>query len=151
MYTVSPEIRRAPAPYHSPGSCIDATTNDTIHQQVGLDLCVQAKNTTRIYLTCETTRGVPKPNITWHLNHQSINSSQDGFSVFENGTLIIEGPLVPMEATVTGQGDHSGLYTCVAVNIAGITNASSYVLPFGGKSFLTFSFVVNLAIPKLHE
>ena len=49
---------------------------------------------------------------------------------------MIEGPLVPIEATVTGRVDHSGLYTCVAVNIAGITNASSYILPFGGKWFI---------------
>lgn len=44
----------------------------------------------------------------------------------------MKGPLVPIEAKIRHQFDYSGLYTCVAVNIAGITNSSTYILPFGG-------------------
>ena len=53
--------------------------------------------------------------------------------MFDNGTLLIESLLLPIEAKVTGRMDLSGVYTCVALNIAGITNVSSYVLPLGSK------------------
>ncbi len=135
---VSPEIERAPPPYHSPGSCKDATKNDTVHQQVGLDVCVQAKNTTQIYMSCDIAKGVPKPNITWYKDHQKISSRNTNLTFFENGTILIEGPLVPIEAKVSHQVDYSGLYTCVVVNIAGITNSSSYILPFGGTFYFFY-------------
>lgn len=125
-------IKRAPPPYHSPGSCKDATKNDTVYQQVGADLCVQAKNTTMIYISCDIAEGVPRPNVTWYKDHEKISASNSNFTAFENETLLIKGPLVPIEARIRQQVDYSGLYTCVAVNIAGITNSSSYILPFGG-------------------
>ncbi len=83
------------------------------------------------------------PNITWYKDHEKISTSNTNFTVYENGTLLIEGPRVPIEAKLRQQVDYSGLYTCVAVNIAGITNSSSYILPFGGTlcTLLLLAFI----------
>lgn len=143
LFSESPEIRKAPPPYHSPGSCKDATKNNTVHQQVGLDLCVQAKNITKIYVSCEISRGTPEPNITWLKDHKSIETDNRDYTLFENGTLLIKGLLVPIEARVQNLTDYSGLYTCVAVNIAGIANVSSYILPLGGE--LCFDSIMHHA------
>ena len=62
-----------------------------------------------------------------------LNSSLDDFTVYSNGTLLIENLRTNVDSAISDQLDLSGLYTCVATNIAGSTNASSYVIPFGSK------------------
>lgn len=131
LFTVSPKIS-PPLTRHGPGSCKDLRNNQTTYEQVGADLCTQAGNTTQLYLTCETSQGVPTPNITWFLNHVIVNYSTDDFTLFENGTLLVNGLLLSVETKVKGRKDLTGLYTCMAVNIAGVSKVSSYVLPFGG-------------------
>ena len=38
-----------------------------------------------------------------------------------------------MDAAIAGVADVVGVYSCLAVNIAGAANASSYIVPFGGE------------------
>lgn len=88
----------------------------------------------KLYIHCEIAGGFPPPIITWLKDGMRLNlSNGTDFEMFPNGTLFTENIFLPIEALSKEVADTSGVYTCLAQNLAGADNASSYVVPFGGK------------------
>lgn len=71
---------------------------------------------TPIKIVCSAT-GSPKPRITWMKNGKALDQSDDRYSIFENGTLLI----------AQASPEDQGKYTCIAKNKEGQDNASSTV------------------------
>ena len=135
MYAVVPKIAKPLSSPPLPGSCLDKTsTNLTIHEQVGIDVCINAGPGARLVLGCELERGDPKPIITWLIDNVPVSEVNGSYSQQLDGTLLVEDILLPGDAVSTYRWDISGLYTCIAENIAGSSRASSYVFPFGSKT-----------------
>jgi hemicentin len=67
--------------------------------------------------------GTPKPTIKWLRNGRELTGKEPGFSILENGTLLV----------ITSVTLHdNGEYICVAVNEAGTTE-KKYNLKVHGK------------------
>ena len=133
------------------GSCLDVISNVTSHEQAGVDLCVKAGRDTQLFLGCKLKRGNPEPIITWLLDGTPISEINGSYTQLSDGTLLIEDILLPGDVLSSGGWDISGLYTCVAVNIAGTAHASSYVFPFGGKQPIYRSPVMILIMYYIHD
>ena len=147
-----PVIAEPPSPHvQAPGNCKDVTNTTIASEQVGLDLCVQAGPDAQLYLNCITETGTPAPTFSWFKDGVEINSSSDGYTIFPNGTLLMGNILLPVDAAIAGVPDVTGLYTCVAVNLAGSTdaNATSYVVPFGSELYdMSLYIMCNILPPK---
>lgn len=131
---------------NSPGNCIDLTTQHQASQQVGSELCVRTGPGTSLYLHCDVSEGVPKPDVKWLKDGQSLAQALDGYQylVFTSGVLLIENLTLPIEASQLGKGSMEGNYTCVATNIAGMATASSYVVLFGSEFMFIFSHTCSV-------
>ncbi len=128
-----PKIARPLSPPPLPGSCLDRISNATTHEQVGIDLCIKAGPGTQLILGCELERGDPQPIITWLIDNVPFNEVNGSYTQQVDGTLSVEDILLLGDAVSSHRWDVSGLYTCVAENIAGSARASSYIFPFGSK------------------
>lgn len=115
------------------GSCLDRTSNATTHEQVGIDLCVKAGPGSQLTLSCELERGDPKPIITWLIDSIPVSEANGSYIQQLDGSLLMEDILLLGDEVSAHRWDISGLYTCIAENIAGSARASSYIFPFGSK------------------
>jgi hypothetical protein len=84
---------------------ITSEDGNPVSVNVGND--VKAITNSKISINCPVS-GTPKPVITWRKNGFELVESE-GYSILENGTLVIE------KAKVKDKGQ----YTCVAKNMAG--------------------------------
>lgn len=137
-----PKIATPPTPPPLPGSCLDRTSVARTYEQVGIDLCVKAGPGAQLVLGCELERGDPKPIITWLIDDVPINEVNGSYTQQPDGTLSVEDILLPGDAVSSHQWDASGLYTCIAENIAGSARTSSYIFPFGSKKYYTDKYCV---------
>ena len=111
----------------SPGNCLDLTHEYTASQQVGLELCVRAGAT--LTLRCEVVEGRPDPEVKWLKDGEELAAALDGG--YSEGQFNLTLTL-PSEASHVGKRQMEGNYTCIAINVAGMVSASSYVTLFGG-------------------
>ena len=51
---------------------------------------------------------------------------------------------LPSDASISSKQEIEGNYSCVAINEAGITTASTYVTMFGGKYLNQQTFLVDV-------
>ena len=107
--------------------------NKPVSATIGSDVTTIAE--AKVVLTCVAT-GIPEPSISWMRGQQQL-SSHDGIILARNNTSLT------LISVTTGD---TGLYTCVAANIAG-TSTEELSLTVTGWS--NFSNLLVFSTPNL--
>lgn len=121
---------------------MDLTRHNAATNRIGEDVCTKAAPNNTLTLVCELTQGVPTPHIQWLKNGETLpngvilSNSSDTWS--SNITLKL-----PINASTSSKQQIEGNYSCVVINRAGLTTASSYVTIFGGNTLKYLPLIVE--------
>ena len=101
---------------------------DLQKQFVDVPYSLNAKEGSQVSLRCLPPQGVPKPKVYWLHEGRSIRAGDSSpYIISSEGSLLISQVKL----------SHSGNYSCVAENIAGVKESPAGTLTVYGKLFHT--------------